>query len=64
VCVCVRVYVCVCVFVWQGSTSGLDHDFHNNLCVLIKGKKMFTLFNPKVCNVVGVCEAWVWVLCA
>lgn len=31
----------------QGSSSGLHHDFHDNLYLLIKGKKRFVLFPPK-----------------
>ena len=29
-----------------GSTSGLHHDFHDNLYVLVRGKKRFTLYSP------------------
>ena len=36
---------------WQGvstdgTTSGLHHDFHDNLYILIRGKKRFRLFPP------------------
>jgi len=30
----------------EGSTTGLHHDFHDNLYVLLKGKKRFRLFTP------------------
>lgn len=30
----------------QGSTSGLHHDFHDNLYVLLRGAKTFRLFSP------------------
>ena len=29
-----------------GTSSGLHHDFHDNLYVLLKGRKRFTLFAP------------------
>eukprot|EP01134_Creolimax_fragrantissima_P003561 CFRG3561T1 len=29
-----------------GSTSGLHHDFHDNMYVLLRGRKLFTLFSP------------------
>lgn len=29
-----------------GASSGLHHDYHDNLYVLIKGKKRFKLYNP------------------
>ena len=29
-----------------GSSSGLHHDFHDNLYVLIHGRKSFRLFSP------------------
>jgi hypothetical protein len=29
-----------------GSSSGLHHDFHDNLYVLLRGKKRFRLFSP------------------
>ncbi|CAN0277452.1 unnamed protein product, partial [Ectocarpus sp. 12 AP-2014] len=29
-----------------GSSSGLHHDFHDNLYVLLRGKKTFRLFSP------------------
>lgn len=35
--------LCSCV----GSSSGLHHDYHDNLYVLIKGKKRFKLYDPK-----------------
>ncbi|KAI9209803.1 cupin-like domain-containing protein [Polychytrium aggregatum] len=31
----------------KGSSSGLHHDYADNLYVLCKGKKRFTLFSPK-----------------
>ncbi|KAF7794590.1 hypothetical protein EIP86_005726 [Pleurotus ostreatoroseus] len=31
----------------DGATSGLHHDFHDNLYCLLKGKKRFVLFPPK-----------------
>ena len=30
-----------------GSSSGLHHDFHDNLYVLLRGKKRFRLFSPR-----------------
>lgn len=30
----------------DGSSSGLHHDFHDNLYVLLRGKKRFRLFSP------------------
>ncbi|KAI8901783.1 cupin-like domain-containing protein [Globomyces pollinis-pini] len=31
----------------NGTSSGLHHDFHDNLYFLIQGKKEFTIFSPK-----------------
>jgi hypothetical protein len=31
----------------EGSSSGLHHDFHDNLYILLQGRKRFTLFSPK-----------------
>lgn len=31
----------------QGTSSGCHHDFHDNLYILLKGRKRFTLFSPK-----------------
>jgi hypothetical protein len=30
----------------DGTSSGLHHDYHDNLYVLLRGKKIFTLFSP------------------
>lgn len=30
----------------DGSSSGLHHDFHDNVYVLLRGRKRFTLFSP------------------
>jgi len=30
----------------HGSSSGLHHDFHDNLYILLRGRKRFTLFSP------------------
>ena len=30
----------------SGSSSGLHHDYHDNLYILLRGKKRFTLFSP------------------
>ena len=30
----------------EGSSSGLHHDFHDNLYVLLRGKKRFRLYSP------------------
>ena len=37
--------------IWFGSSSqftssGLHHDFHDNLYILLRGKKKFTIYNP------------------
>eukprot|EP00955_Chlamydomonas_euryale_P006348 67490-Chlamydomonas_euryale.AAC.2 len=29
-----------------GASSGLHHDFHDNLYVLLRGRKRFRLFDP------------------
>ncbi len=34
----------------NGSNSGLHHDFHDNLYVLLRGKKRFRLFSPNETN--------------
>jgi hypothetical protein len=31
----------------EGSTSGLHHDYHDNLYVLLRGQKEFKLFSPR-----------------
>ncbi|KYK69296.1 putative ion channel protein [Toxoplasma gondii TgCatPRC2] len=31
----------------SGSTTGLHHDFHDNLYVLLRGQKVFRLFSPR-----------------
>ena len=31
----------------DGSSSGLHHDFHDNIYVLLRGTKRFRLFSPK-----------------
>ncbi|CBZ54184.1 conserved hypothetical protein [Neospora caninum Liverpool] len=31
----------------SGSTTGLHHDFHDNLYVLLRGRKIFRLFSPR-----------------
>ncbi|KAF1349696.1 cupin-like domain-containing protein [Delphinella strobiligena] len=31
----------------QGASSGLHHDFHDNLYILLKGRKRFCLFPPE-----------------
>jgi hypothetical protein len=30
----------------HGASSGLHHDYHDNLYVLLKGRKRFQLFAP------------------
>jgi hypothetical protein len=30
----------------DGTSSGLHHDYHDNLYILLKGRKRFTLFSP------------------
>lgn len=30
----------------SGTSSGLHHDFHDNLYILIRGRKKFTIFSP------------------
>ena len=30
----------------EGSSSGLHHDFHDNLYILLRGQKRFRLFSP------------------
>lgn len=34
----------------DGSSSGLHHDFHDNLYLLLSGKKRFTIFSPADAN--------------
>eukprot|EP01026_Neomeris_dumetosa_P052198 TRINITY_DN460_c2_g1_i6.p1 TRINITY_DN460_c2_g1~~TRINITY_DN460_c2_g1_i6.p1 ORF type:complete len:475 (+),score=86.72 TRINITY_DN460_c2_g1_i6:96-1520(+) len=34
----------------HGSSTGLHHDFHDNLYVLLRGRKRFTLFPPTMAN--------------
>jgi hypothetical protein len=34
----------------DGTSSGLHHDFHDNLYVLLKGKKLFKLFPPELAS--------------
>lgn len=31
----------------SGSSSGLHHDFHDNLYILLRGSKRFRLFPPR-----------------
>eukprot|EP00494_Astrolonche_serrata_P028462 UN28729 len=31
----------------SGTSSGLHHDFHDNLYVLLKGRKQFRIYCPK-----------------
>jgi len=33
--------------IFTGSSSGLHHDFHDNLYVLIHGHKSFRLYSPQ-----------------
>jgi hypothetical protein len=35
-----------CIFTPSGSTTGLHHDYHDNLYVLLRGCKRFRLFPP------------------
>jgi len=49
------------VSLWQGctgkgssSSSGLHHDFHDNLYLLIRGRKRFRLFPPSAANLLRV----------
>lgn len=40
-----------CIFpslpgVLAGASSGLHHDFHDNLYILLRGRKQFTLYDP------------------
>lgn len=30
----------------HGASSGLHHDFHDNLYLLLRGTKRFTIFSP------------------
>ncbi|KAL8275006.1 hypothetical protein Esti_001062 [Eimeria stiedai] len=34
----------------EGSTTGLHHDFHDNFYCLIRGRKEFRLFSPRLCE--------------
>lgn len=35
------------IYLWDvGASSGLHHDYHDNLYVLVKGKKAFHLWSP------------------
>eukprot|EP00438_Fugacium_kawagutii_P006995 Skav233392 [mRNA] locus=scaffold1038:208791:209873:+ [translate_table: standard] len=36
-----------------GSSSGLHHDFHDNIYVLLRGKKEFRLFSPRCLDVLA-----------
>ena len=41
----------------EGSSSGLHHDFHDNIYVLLRGRKEFRIFSPRcldILNPVGV----------
>ncbi|ELU09462.1 hypothetical protein CAPTEDRAFT_57292, partial [Capitella teleta] len=43
------------ISLWQGMTkegtsSGLHHDFHDNLYILLRGKKRFRLFPPSAAS--------------
>ena len=38
----------------SGSSSGLHHDFHDNLYLLIRGTKRFRLFPPSAANLLHV----------
>jgi len=49
------------ISLWQGcagkgssSSSGLHHDFHDNLYLLIRGRKRFRLFPPSAANLLHV----------
>lgn len=49
------------VSLWQGcaghgsgSSSGLHHDFHDNLYLLIRGRKLFRLFPPSAAELLHV----------
>jgi len=49
------------ISIWQGfagkcssSSSGLHHDFHDNLYLLIRGTKRFRLFPPSAANLLRV----------
>ena len=33
-------------YLCAGSSSGLHHDFHDNLYVLLRGRKRFVLYPP------------------
>ena len=34
------------LWVWSGASSGLHHDFHDNLYILLRGRKRFRLYPP------------------
>ncbi|KAL8448350.1 hypothetical protein Emed_003880 [Eimeria media] len=34
----------------EGSSTGLHHDFHDNFYCLIRGRKEFRLFSPRLCE--------------
>eukprot|EP00933_Yihiella_yeosuensis_P030600 TRINITY_DN24224_c0_g1_i1.p1 TRINITY_DN24224_c0_g1~~TRINITY_DN24224_c0_g1_i1.p1 ORF type:complete len:489 (-),score=109.92 TRINITY_DN24224_c0_g1_i1:109-1515(-) len=36
-----------------GSSSGLHHDFHDNIYVLLRGSKEFRLFSPRCLDILG-----------
>ena len=37
----------------EGSSSGLHHDFHDNIYVLLRGRKEFRLFSPRCLDVLA-----------
>jgi hypothetical protein len=46
---------------WFGNSrkeisSGLHHDFHDNLYILIRGRKKFRLFSPRCAELIGVSQ--------
>ena len=40
-------YFChLCTLVCAGASSGLHHDYHDNLYILLRGRKRFRLYPP------------------
>lgn len=47
VCASIRSSIQYCIKWRAGASSGLHHDFHDNLYVLLQGRKRFRLYPPR-----------------